>query len=73
MFASNDYSTPQKAPISSWPKILFESEAKLEAIAVRRNFYSHANKTHFQTKSVTLELVLKMSRKRSITLQVLAE
>ena len=57
----------------SWPKTLFESKAKFEAVAVRTNFYSHANKTHFQKKSVTLELVLKMSRKRSVILQVLAE
>ena len=43
----------------SWPKILFESKAKFEAVAVRTNFYSHANKTHFQKKSVTLDLVFK--------------
>ena len=56
----------------SWPKTLLESKAKFEAVAVRRNFYSHANKTHFQKKLKVLHLTsfskMKFSEVESVLL-----
>ena len=44
----------------SWPKTLFESKAKFEAVAVRRNFYSHAKKLIFKRKVLHLTSFSKM-------------
>ena len=46
-------------PFPSFPKPLFQSEAKCEAI-MKTIFYSHANKTHFPMKGFALRLVLKV-------------
>ena len=46
--------------ISSCLKRLFQSKAKCEAIDLKMNFYSHANKTHFHNKGFVLSLVLKV-------------
>ena len=42
------------------PKLLFQSEAKCEAIDMKMIPYSHANKTHFHKKGFTLGLVVKV-------------
>ena len=46
-------------PFPSFPKPLFQSEAKCEAI-MKMNFYSRANKAHFPKKGFALRLVLKV-------------
>ena len=46
--------------ISSCLKPLFQRKAKCEAIDMKMNFYSHANKTHFHNKGFVLSLVLKV-------------
>ena len=46
-------------PFSSFPKLLFQSEAKYEAI-MKMIFYSHANKAHFPKRGFALRLVLKV-------------
>ena len=48
-------------PISIFFKPLFQSEAKCEAIDMKTNFYSQANKTHFHNKGFVLSLVLKVA------------
>ena len=47
-------------PISIFFKPLFQSEAKCEAIDMKMNFYSHANKTHFHNRGFVPSLVLKV-------------
>ena len=55
-------------PFSRCLKLLFQSEAKCEAIDMITILYSHANKIHFHEKGFVLSLVLKVrvfeSRKR---------
>ena len=46
-------------PFPNFPKPLFQSEAKYEAI-MKMIFYSHANKTHFVKKGFAPTLVLKV-------------
>ena len=46
-------------PSPSFPKPLFQTEAKCEAI-MKMIFYSHANKAHFPKKGFALRLVLKV-------------
>jgi len=46
-------------PFRSFPKPLFQSEAKCEPI-MKMIFYSHASKTHFPKKGFALRLVLKV-------------
>ena len=52
------YSYP---PFLSCLKLLFQSEAKCEAIDFKMIFYSHANRTHFHNKGFTFSLVLNVS------------
>ena len=43
--------------IASWTKPLFQSEAKCDSIGMKMIFYSHANKTSFESASFwTLEM-----------------
>ena len=44
----------------SCSKLLFQSEAKCEAIDMKMIFYSYANETHFHKKGFTLGLVVKV-------------
>lgn len=46
-------------PFLSFPKPLFQSEAKSESI-MKMVFYSRANKAHFAKKGFALRLVLKV-------------
>ena len=47
-------------PFPSYPKPLFQSEAKCEATDIKMIFfYSHAYKTHFHKKGIALSLALK--------------
>ena len=48
-----------KWTFSSYPKPLFQNEAKWEAIVMKTIFYSHANKIHFDKKGFTLSHVWK--------------
>ena len=48
-----------KRPFPSYPKPLFQSEAKCEAIDIKMFFYSHSNKRHFHKKGVELSLVFR--------------
>ena len=44
-------------PFPSWTKPLFQSEAKCDSIGMKMIFYSHANKTPFESESFwTLEM-----------------
>ena len=45
----------KKGPLFYFPKPLFQSDAKWEAIDMKMGFYSHANKTHFHEKGFALE------------------
>ena len=47
-------------PYPSCLKPQFQSEAKCKAIDMKINFYTHANKTHFQQKDFAIGLVLKV-------------
>ena len=47
-------------PFPSVPKPLFQSEAKCEAIDMKRIFNYHANKTHFHNKGFAPSLVSKV-------------
>ena len=47
-------------PFPSVPKPLFQSEAKCEAIDMKRIFNYHANKTHFHNKGCAPSLVSKV-------------
>ena len=46
-------------PPPSFPKPLFQTEAKYEAI-MKMIFYSHANKAHFPKRGFALRVVLKV-------------
>ena len=50
----------KKGPLLTFPKPLFQSDAKCEAIDMKMAFHSHANKTHFHEKGFALSLVLKV-------------
>ena len=46
-------------PFTSYSKPLFQNETKREAIDVTMIFYSHAQKTYFHKKGLSISLVLK--------------
>ena len=46
-------------PFTSYPMSLFQNETKREAIDVTMIFYSHAQKTYFHKKGLSISLVLK--------------
>jgi len=46
-------------PFSSWPKLLFQSEAWCTTLHMKKSFSLHVNKISFSTKKLALRLVLR--------------
>ena len=59
-FRSQDHIMTLRWAVQSCPKALFQSEAKCNAITMKRICYSHEKETHFYKKGFALSLVSKV-------------